>query len=75
MVIFANNPLLLVLGLLALHTLAAALEAYYGIAGGTAKLCCDNKGALHKSSERRKRIRTGSSRRTSSALYATSNRC
>lgn len=49
------------LGLLALHTLAAALEAYFSIAHRTAKLCCDNQTALYKSKEPRKRIPTGSS--------------
>ena len=49
------------LGLLALHTLAAALERYFSFKDGTAKLCCDNQTALFKSKEPRKRIPTGSS--------------
>ena len=49
------------LGLLALHTLATALEKYFSLADGVAKLCCDNQAALFKSKEPRKRIPTGSS--------------
>ena len=49
------------LGLLAIHTLAAAFESFYDIHLGAIKICCDNKGALHKSEEQRRRIPTGAS--------------
>ena len=49
------------LGLLAIHILMAALEEYFQLDGHTAKICCDNQGALFKSSELRRRIPTGAS--------------
>jgi len=49
------------LGLLAIHTLIAAIEAYYSLGETKGKLCCDNQGALHKSKERRRRIPVGAS--------------
>jgi hypothetical protein len=39
----------------------AALEEYFQLGGHTAKICCDNQGALFKSSELRRRIPTGAS--------------
>ena len=39
------------LGLLAIHTLVAALEAYYSLPLTKGKVCCDNQGALRKSEE------------------------
>ena len=49
------------LGLLAIHVLAAAFESFYDIHIGKVKICCDNKGALYKSAEQRRRIPTGAS--------------
>jgi hypothetical protein len=49
------------LGLLAIHTLIRALEAYYLVGKTEGKLCCDNQGALHKSKEIRRRIPVGAS--------------
>ena len=39
------------LGLLAIHTLLSALEAYYSLPASKGKICCDNQGALFKSKE------------------------
>ena len=47
------------LGLLAIHTLVAAIEKFYGITVASAKICCDNQGALFKSKEYRRHIPTG----------------
>ena len=49
------------LGLLAIHTLLAALEAYYKLPPSSGKICCDNQGALYKSKEYRRRIPVGAS--------------
>ena len=35
------------LGLLAIHRLTSAIEAYYPLGKTKGKLCCDNQGALH----------------------------
>ncbi len=45
------------LGLCALNFLAQAVAEFYKLDGWTATLCCDNKGALEKSSNNRSRIR------------------
>ena len=45
------------LGLCALHLLAQALSEYHNISGWAATLCCDNEGALEKSSRHTHRIR------------------
>ena len=42
------------LGLLAIHTLLAALEEFYAIPPSKGKICCDNQGALYKSKEVRR---------------------
>ena len=44
------------LGLLAIHLLASAIEQYFGLSASTAVIACDNKGALFKSKEYRRRI-------------------
>ena len=49
------------LGLLAIHTLVAALEAYYSLPLTKGKVCCDNQGPLRKSEEVRRRIPVGAS--------------
>ena len=49
------------LGLLAIHTLIAALEQFYSLPATTNKVCCDNQGALYKSKQRRRRIPVGAS--------------
>ena len=49
------------LGLLAIHTLAAALECHFHLPPYEGKICCDNEGALHKAQEFRKRIPVGAS--------------
>ncbi len=49
------------LGLLAIHTLCAAIEEFYKIIIASSKICCDNQGALLKSEENRRRIPTGAS--------------
>ena len=47
------------LGLLAIHVLVGALEAYFNIPTRGGKICCDNQGALSKSAEMRRRIPVG----------------
>ena len=47
------------LGLLAIHTLVAAIESFFKITIASGKICCDNMGALFKSKEYRRRIPTG----------------
>ena len=49
------------LGLLALHTLIAALVEYYQLPACVDKICCDNITALNKSKVRRTHISTGAS--------------
>ena len=50
------------LGLLAIHTFAVALEeAYIDIPTHEGTICCDNQGALHKSADSRRRIPVGAS--------------
>ena len=49
------------LGLLAIHTLARAIEIFYKVTIASGKICCDNQGALHKSKQDRRRIPTGAS--------------
>ena len=49
------------MGLLAIHTLAAALETFFDLPRHEGKICCSNQGALFKSSERRRRIPVGPS--------------
>ena len=49
------------LGLLAIHVLMSALESFYNLKPSTAKICCDNSGALFKAKEYRRRIPTGAS--------------
>ena len=44
------------LGLLAIHLLGSAFEQYFGLSASTAVIACDNKGALFKSKEYRRRI-------------------
>ena len=47
------------LGLVAIHTLAAALVEFYKLGKVRGKICCDNIGALNQAERRRKRIKTG----------------
>ena len=49
------------LGLLAIHTLLAALEEFYHLPGSPGTICCDNQGALRKSETYRRRIPVGAS--------------
>ena len=49
------------LGLLAIHVLVAALEEYFNLPPHDGKICCDNRGALYKSQEERRRISVGAS--------------
>jgi hypothetical protein len=50
-----------ILGLAAIHILVAAIEQFYSLTPGTARICCDNRGALFKSKVYRRRIPTGAS--------------
>jgi len=45
------------LGLCSLHLLARALSEYHKIASWTIKICCDNDGALYRSSHQLRRIK------------------
>jgi len=49
------------LGLLAIHTLLAALEEYNKIPPSSVKVCYNNEGALYKSKEFRRRIQVRAS--------------
>ncbi len=49
------------LGLLAIHTIAAALQQFFSIKHIVSKICCDNQGGLFKSKEFRRRVPTGAS--------------
>ena len=49
------------LGILAIHTLCAALKDYYSLTSATGVICCNNQGALFKSKQTRRRIPTGAS--------------
>ena len=61
------------LGLLAIHTLIAAIEAYYLLGETKGKLCCDNQGALHKSKFLwGRRVRLGTSKTACTLSWTTS---
>ncbi len=62
------------LGLLAIHILAIALEQYYDVVGKTGRICCNNQGALHKSSNYHRYIPVGAHMRILNAPYAMSSR-
>ena len=47
------------LGLVAIHTIVWAAAQYYRLSAVQGKICCDNQGALYKSSYSPRRIRTG----------------
>jgi len=57
----AESYLAELLGLLAIHVLVAVIEQYFQLGKSTATIACDNKGALFKSKEYRRRIPNGAS--------------